>query len=83
MVMRRTGTRCCSFHRLRMRVPLFTGSSFKGQYEGVLIYEYDRMPLVASTIQVTHPSSWGAQAAAVCWGRWRSLKTRKRIWDTT
>ncbi len=49
--------------------PLFTGSSFKGQYEGVLIYEYDRMPLVASTIQVTHSILMGAQAAAVCWGQ--------------
>ncbi len=51
------------------RSPLFTGSSFKGVYDGVLIYEYDRMPLVASTIQVTHSLMMGAQAAAVCWGQ--------------
>ena len=51
------------------RSPLFTGSFFKGVYDGVLIYEYDRMPLVSSTIQVTHSILMGAQAAAVCWGQ--------------
>jgi len=51
------------------RSPLFTGSFFKGVYDGVLIYEYDRMPLVSSTIQVTHSLLMGAQAAAVCWGQ--------------
>lgn len=49
--------------------PLFTGSSFKGNYDGVLIYEYDRMPLISSTIQVGHCLLMGAQAAAVCWGQ--------------
>jgi N4-gp56 family major capsid protein len=49
--------------------PLFTGSAFKGNYDGVLIYEYDRMPLVASTIQVGHCFLMGAQALAVCWGQ--------------
>src|SRR3990172_2982190 len=34
--------------------PLFTGASFRGSYDGVLIYEYDRTELVASTIQVSH-----------------------------
>ena len=38
-------------------------------YNGVLVYEYDRMPLVSSTIQVTHSIMMGAQAAAVCWGQ--------------
>ena len=51
------------------RSPLFTGSFFKGVYDGVLVYEYDRMPLVSSTIQVTHSILMGAQAAAVCWGQ--------------
>ena len=51
------------------RSPLFTGSFFKGVYDGVLVYEYDRMPLVSSTIQVTHSIMMGAQAAAVCWGQ--------------
>ena len=49
--------------------PLFTGNSFKGSYDGVLIYEYDRMPLIASTIQVNHGLVLGAGAAAVCWGQ--------------
>jgi hypothetical protein len=49
--------------------PLFTGSAFKGNYDGVLIYEYDRMPLISSTIQVGHCFLMGAQAAAVVWGQ--------------
>jgi len=49
--------------------PLFTGSSFKGSHAGVLIYEYDRIPLVASTIQCAHNLLLGAQAAAVVWGQ--------------
>lgn len=47
----------------------FTGSSFKGSWEGVLIYEYEAMPLVASTIQVSHNLLMGAQAGVVCWGQ--------------
>ena len=49
--------------------PLFTGSSFKGSWDGTLIYEYERIPLVASTIQVSHNLFLGAQAAAVVWGQ--------------
>ena len=49
--------------------PLFTGSSFKGAWNGTLIYEYDRINLVASTIQCTHNFLLGAQAAAVVWGQ--------------
>ncbi len=49
--------------------PLFTGNAFKGNYDGVLIYEYDRVELVASTIQVAHNHLLGAQAAAVVWGQ--------------
>lgn len=48
---------------------LYTGSSFKGSWNGVLIYEWDRVPLVASTIQVGHGLLLGAQAAAVVWGQ--------------
>ena len=48
---------------------LFSGSSFKGSWNGSLIYEYDRIPLVSSTIQVAHNLLLGAQAAAVCWGQ--------------
>lgn len=49
--------------------PIFTGSSFKGAYDGCLIYEYDRINLVSSTIQVAHNFLLGAQAAAVVWGQ--------------
>lgn len=48
---------------------LFTGSAFKGAWEGVLVYENERLPLIASTIQCTHNLLLGAQAAAVCWGQ--------------
>jgi len=49
--------------------PLFKGSAFKGGYDGVLYYEYDRLPLITSTIQVAHNLLLGAQAAAVVWGQ--------------
>lgn len=47
----------------------FSGSQFKGSVDGVLVYEYDRMPLVSSTIQVSHNLLLGAKAGAVCWGQ--------------
>ena len=49
--------------------PLFTGASFKGSHNGVLIYEYDRIPLVSSTVQCAHNLLLGAQAGAVVWGQ--------------
>jgi N4-gp56 family major capsid protein len=49
--------------------PLFTGASFRGSYDGCLIYEYDRLELVSSTIQCSHNFLMGAQALAVCWGQ--------------
>lgn len=48
---------------------IYTGSSFKGSWNGVLVYEWDRVPLVSSTIQVGHNLLMGAQAGAVCWGQ--------------
>ena len=47
----------------------FSGSHFKGSHDGVLIYEYDRMPLISSTIQCSHNLLLGAKAGAVCWGQ--------------
>jgi hypothetical protein len=49
----------------------FTGSHFKGSWEGVLIYEYDRLPLATNTnsIQTAHNLLMGAQAGAVVWGQ--------------
>ena len=49
--------------------PLFTGSAFKGNYNGVLVYDYDRIPLVSSTIQACHNLLLGAQAITLCWGQ--------------
>lgn len=49
--------------------PIYTGSWFKGAWEGVLMYEYDQMPLISSTIQVSHGLLLGAQAGAICWGQ--------------
>jgi len=49
--------------------PIFTGSAFKGAYDGILIHEYDRINLVSSTIQVAHNFLLGAQAAAMVWGQ--------------
>jgi hypothetical protein len=49
--------------------PLFTGSSFKGSFGGVLLYEYERIQLVSSTIQVAHNLLLGAGAACVAWAQ--------------
>ena len=49
--------------------PLFTGSSFKGSFNGVLVYEYQRIQLVSSTIQVEHNLFLGAQAGIVAWAQ--------------
>ena len=48
---------------------IFTGSSFKGSWNGTLIYEYDRLALVSSTIQCCHNLFLGAQALALVWGQ--------------
>lgn len=48
---------------------IFTGSNFKGAREGILVYEWDRMPLVSSTIQVSHGLLCGAQACMLGWGQ--------------
>lgn|SRR3990167_7575855 len=49
--------------------PLYTGSSFKGAWNGVLIYEYEELDLVASTVQCSHNFLLGAQACGVVWGQ--------------
>ena len=49
--------------------PLFTGNSYRGSYDGILIYEYDRVQLISSTIQVAANLFLGAQAGAVVWGQ--------------
>ena len=53
--------------------PLFSGSSFKGAYDGTLIYEYDRIQLTtntaSTTVQTAHNFLLGAGAHAVVWGQ--------------
>lgn len=49
--------------------PLFSGSMFKGAWNGVLIYEYDRLILESSTIQVAHNLLCGAQACGLGWAQ--------------
>lgn len=48
---------------------MFSGSAFKGAWDGVLVYENERLPLIASTVQCSHNLLLGAQAAAVVWGQ--------------
>lgn len=48
---------------------LFTGRHFKGSHDGVLIYEYEGIPLVSSTIVCSHNLLLGAQAAAYAVGQ--------------
>lgn len=49
--------------------PLFTGSSFKGNFNGILVYEYQRIQLVSSTVQCAHNLFLGAQAGLVAWAQ--------------
>ena len=49
--------------------PIYTGSSFKGAWNGTLVYEYEELQLVSSTIQVAHNLFMGAQAGAVAWAQ--------------
>lgn len=48
---------------------LYSGSSFKGSWNGTLIYEYDRLALVSSTIQTAHNLFLGAQALGLAWAQ--------------
>lgn len=54
--------------------PLYTGSSFKGGYNGVLIYEWEGVPLVSSTIQCAHNMLCGAQSVALAWAQYSKFK---------
>lgn len=50
---------------------IFTGSSFKGSWNGTLIYEYETIQLADNTnaVQTAHNLFLGAQAGAVVWGQ--------------
>ncbi len=52
--------------------PIFTGSHFKGAWDGVLIYVNSDLDLTAngaSSIQIAHNLLMGAQAGAVTWAQ--------------
>lgn len=48
---------------------IYSGSSFHGSWRGCLIHEWDRMPLIPSTIQVGHCLLIGAQAGGIAWAQ--------------
>ena len=51
--------------------PIFTGSDFKGAYDGVLIYKHSDLDLENNTnsVQIAHNLLMGAQAGAVVWAQ--------------
>jgi hypothetical protein len=49
--------------------PIFSGGWFKGGYNGVLIYEYEGIELISSSIQVSHGLLLGAQACVLAWAQ--------------
>ena len=51
--------------------PIFTGSDFKGAYDGVLIYKHSDLDLAtnSNSIQTAHNLLMGAQAGAVSWAQ--------------
>lgn len=49
--------------------PIFTGTSFKGNYNGVLVYQWNNIPLESSTVQISHNLFLGAQAAVFNWAQ--------------
>jgi hypothetical protein len=50
---------------------IFSGNSFKGSWNGTLIYEYENISLETNTntVQCAHNLFLGAQAGAVVWGQ--------------
>lgn len=54
---------------MNAKSPIFTGASFKGGWDGVLIYEWEGIPLENSTIQISHGLFLGAQACVVAWAQ--------------
>lgn len=55
---------------------LFTGSSFKGAYDGVLVHEWEGIALETNTnsVQCAHNLLLGAQAACVAWAQHSRFK---------
>ena len=52
-----------------MKSPIYSGSTFLGSWDGVLLYEWDGIPLVSSTIVTAHNMLLGAQAGVLSWSQ--------------
>lgn len=59
--------------------PLFTGSTFKGAYNGVLYYEWEGIELANNTnsVQTGHSLFFGAQACAYVWAQFGKLTSEQ------
>lgn len=57
-------------------VPIFTGSSFKGAWDGVLVHEWEGVGLEvnSNSVQCAHNLFLGAQAACVAWAQHSRFK---------
>lgn len=55
---------------------LFTGSSFKGAYDGVLVHEWEGIGLEVNTnsVQCAHNLLLGAQAGCLAWAQYSKFK---------
>lgn len=64
---------------------LFTGSSFKGAWDGVLVHEYEGIELLpnsgAASIQVAHNLLLGAQAACIAWAQFSKFKEQLQNYE--
>lgn len=56
-----------------MSSPIFTGNTFLGAWRSVLLYEWEGIPLVSSTIVVSHNLFLGAQAGVCAWAKHSTL----------
>lgn len=61
--------------------PVYTGNSFKGGFNGVLIYEYEGLALGTSNIQFSHNLMLGAQAVVVAWAMHGKLTEEKSNYE--
>jgi len=50
--------------------PIFSGSQFKGGYNGVLIYEWEGVQTGSSTVAYAHNLLLGAQAGIIAWAQY-------------
>jgi hypothetical protein len=61
--------------------PIYSGNSFKGGFNGVLIYEYEGIGLDTSNIQYAHNLMLGAQAIVLAWAMHGKLTEEKSNYE--